>query len=437
MKILHLLCFPLYGSGSGTYARKLAESLIQGGHKVAIVCPDQRRLNGVKIYNVRLPFMAVFTGHPEHLNAKLYSKLTGAELNDVQTAFSQTIIRAVEKFQPDVIHVHHASNLAWIANTIKAMYQIHYVVTSHNTDIMNAIMDKRYIPLTQDALRRSDVITAVSDNTRDRLIKIFGKGYPDIAKKTRIVACGVDIETFPAIGSTERVNKKYNLTGKKVVLYTGKITLIKGVDIFVKAAKKLPEVQFIIVGGGGEIDKINALIKKERIKNVIITGYLGRKDRSLMSELYRRADVVSIPSTLSEGIPLTALEAMSSGTTVVASDIGGIPTAIKHLKNGVLVRPKNVASLVEGLKLVLEDNKLNQKLGQQARLDAVNKFSWKVISKQMEKLYQIPYTRSIRNRATKKPSYITQEEYNETQEQSNQNQLTTQLIDIIDDENTI
>src|SRR3989344_6897021 len=366
MKILQLLCFPLYGSGSGTYVRRLSETLVENGDEVAIVAPESREVKGTIIHEVKLPFMAVFTGHPEHPNAKLYSELSGAKLNDIQNAFMEKVINVVEEYKPDVIHVHHASNLSWIANYIKAVYQIHYVVTSHNTDILNAILDKRFILLTQVSLRRADIITAVSRNTREKLLDVFSRGLPSLTRKTKVVPCGVDTHSFPAHGSVEKVDRKYGLADKKVVLYSGKVTSIKGVDRFIKAAAKFPNVIFVVLGDGGEKKAMVDLVENLKIKNVLFAGYLGSKDKEMIAELYRRADVVVVPSTISEGIPLSLLEAMSSGTPVVATNIGGIPTAIRHLKNGILVKPKSTAAIVEGLKIILNDKKLANKLAVKA-----------------------------------------------------------------------
>lgn len=411
MKILQLLCFPLWGSGSGTYVRKLSESLQKKGHEVAIVCPDRRDLKNIKIYDVKLPFMAVFTGHPEHPEARLYSQLSGARLNDIQVAFMDKVVYAVEEFKPEVIHVHHASNLSWIANYIKAVYQIHFIVTSHNTDVLNAVLDKRYIPLTQDALNRAEFITAVSENTKDHLLKIIGKGFPNFVEKMKIVPCGVDTKLFPNSGRTEDVDRRFGLKGKKIILYSGKVTSIKGVDLFVKAADKFPDYAFVIMGDGEELDNMRELAKKSHNNNIIFTGYLGSADKALIPQLYRKAAVVVVPSTLSEGIPLSLLEAMSSGSVVVATSIGGIPTAVKNMKNGILIKPRSVGAIVEGIKTILDNPKLAEKLAKVAREDAVNKFDWSVIANRTERYYKICYERSQKNRRSKKPSYVSDEDY--------------------------
>ncbi len=420
MKILQLLCVPLYGTGSGTYVRKLSERLVKSGHQVAIVTPDNRELKKIKIYEVKLPFMATFLGQPEHPEAKLYSKLSGEELNDVQTAFESSIIKAVEDFRPDVIHVHHAANLSWIANYLKSVYQIHYIITSHNTDVINAILDKRYIPMTQDALNRADVITAVSKNTKDRLLKIFGKGLPKMKSKTKVISCGVDTKFYPSRGSVDLANEKFNLKGKKVILYSGRVNIVKGVGILIKTAKLFPEIAFVIMGNGEDLDQLKQLVKEIGVKNIIFTGYLGPDDQNLMCQLYRRADIVAVPSIIVEGVPLSALEAMSSGALVIASNIGGIPTAISNLKNGILVKPKSVSALAEAIKFAYNNPRKVKKMVLKARNDVKTKFDWKVISKKFEHAYNVAFQRGLKNRLTKKPSFVSEEEYMESKEYAKQ-----------------
>jgi glycosyltransferase involved in cell wall biosynthesis len=413
MKILQLLCVPLYGTGSGIYVRKLSLALKKQGDKIAIACPDDREVPGVTMFPIKLPFMATFTGQPEHPKAKLYSKLTGEELNDIQTAFLSSIIKAVETFKPDVIHVHHAANLSWIANYIKAVYQIHFIITSHNTDVINAVLDKRYIPLTQDALRRADVITAVSKITRERLLLLLGKGIRNLARKTKVVVCGVDSRNFSNKGNVNEVNQKFGLKNHKVVLYSGKVSPIKGVGFFIKTAKNLPNIKFVVMGGGEELSNIKKTVKEEKIKNVIFTGYLGANDVNIISQLYRRADIVVIPSTLSEGVPLSALEGMVSGAVVIASNIGGIPTVIKHQKNGILVQPKNTNAIINAINFIYKNPKIAARLSTQAHEDAISKYDWQSIAKKMHKYYAIAFERSQKSRQTKKPSFVSDEEYKE------------------------
>ena len=66
--------------------------------------------------------------------------------------------------------------------------------------------------------------------------------------------------------------------------------------------------------------------------------------------------------------------------------------------------------------MIFSDPKLARKMSKQARKDAVQKFDWQVIAKKMEKYYEISYLRSKKNKASKKPSYVSEEEYLEDKE---------------------
>lgn len=409
MKILELLLFPHHGSGSGSYVRNLSQTLSMRDHKIAICCPDTRPINSVKIYPISLPFMAAFTGHPEHPEAKLYSQLTHFELNDIYNAFHNQIINAVEDFQPDIVHVHHASLLSWIANYIKAVYQIHFIVTVHNTDILNAILDQRYIPLTQDALYRADFITAVSPYTQDRLLKILGKGY-NFSNKTRIIGNGIDTKSFSSKGSVKHINKKYHLEGKKVVLFTGKLIPLKGVDILIKAAKKI-DAEIFIIGEGKIRPDLENLTKSLKINNVHFLGYFNFDQRKEMSQFYRRADVFVSPSVDIEGLPSTVLEAMASGTPVVATDIGGTIMAVQEGVTGLLCKPKSIRGLTHCINTILENEEMRDSMGKAAREVAIKNFDWQVIAKQYDKLFEKSYTYSLKRRSSKKAAFLEKEDF--------------------------
>lgn len=409
MRILQLLCFPLYGSGSGSYVRKLSEHLAKLGHEVAIVCPDTREVPGVTIFNVDMPIKAAFTGHPEWPNCKLYSDLTGAEIDDIQMAFRSVIINAVETFKPDVIHVHHASILTWIANYIRAVYQIDYLVTSHNTDIMCAIVDKRYIPLTQDALNRADYITAVSQDTRERLLRIIGKGL-SLRHKARIIPVGVDTKVYNPTLSTRDIDKEYGLKDKKVVLYVGKIMPHKGVEYLIQAAPQI-NAEVLIVGGGEATESLKQLATRVGAQNVRFLGYFN-KDRALdLPKLYRRANVTVVPSVESEGIPMSAVESLAAGTPVVGTPKGGVTDAVRHEKTGLIVRPRSAKAIAEAVNRILDNPKLEAKLSAEGRILAENIFGWKSVCQAYVHYYEKTYENTMKRRKTKRAAFIKHEDY--------------------------
>src|SRR3989344_4009320 len=193
MRILYLQMFPLHGSGSGTYARELAEEVAKK-HEVAMVVPDKNGIRGIKTYKVKLPVKIAFTGHPEWPDCMLYTKVGGKELSANHLSYFQEIVKAVNDFRPDIIHVHHLMPLSWIARFIKIAYGDSFIVTVHGSELPTLENDRRYPYLTAEALRKAARIVPNSFWTRDWMKKIIGNGFE---KQIRVIPGGVNITQFP------------------------------------------------------------------------------------------------------------------------------------------------------------------------------------------------------------------------------------------------
>lgn len=195
MKILYFQSFPLFGSGSGTYARELASEIAKN-HEVAMVVPEKREIPNVKIYSLDLPFKVAFTGHPEWKNCRLYRDISNREILSIYKSFLNSAVNAVEDFKPNIIHVHHAFPFSWAARFIKSTYQIPYIVTVHGSELPTAQKDKRYIALTTDALRKARRIIPNSFYTKEWMLKVFGEKVEFLAKIKKVIAQKVRRKTI-------------------------------------------------------------------------------------------------------------------------------------------------------------------------------------------------------------------------------------------------
>jgi glycogen(starch) synthase len=398
MKILQLLVFPLWGSGSGTYARKLSENLVKLGNDVAILAPETRELEGVKIFNIDLPIKAAFTMHPEWPDCKRFADLTDHEMSEYYMTWLKRIVEVVEEYKPDVIHVHHASMLAWIASYIKSIYGINYIISVHGTCVMNASIDLRYVSQTRIALERSEFIVPVSGDTRNWMLKVFGRRF---AWKSRVITGGIDIKVFPKNIEIKSLEEKYDMKSKNVVLFSGKLTKIKGVDYLIKAAPQI-NGHIYIAGDGEERKNLEALVEKMGITNVTFLGYFDKADASTLRELYARANVAVFPSVWDEPLGLVILESMAASTPVVASRKGGIPLAVKNGVNGFLVRARSSKEIAAAVNKILESPTLQKTMGEAARKIAEEKFSWKLIGQSFVKLYDVASNKAESSRANRR-----------------------------------
>lgn len=384
MKILFLYDFPLWGSGSGTYIRNLIEKLIRiSGYKIGVVAPDERRFldDKIKQYRVEIPQIPVFVGHPEVQGAKRYSELSPREITTVYEAFLNTMIEAVANFEPDLIHVHHLSLISWVARYVSALKGIKYIITSHGSCLFHILSDRRYLSLSEEAARYAKAITTVSGDSRSKLLKLLG---PQYNKNVYIIPGAVNINYFPLRLETPELNEKYQLSDKKIVLFTGRLISHKGVRYLVKAAKDI-KAEVYLVGDGPERQYLEALIAQKNIKNVHLLGYLSGQD---LVHFYYRAQVFVAPSVIDEALGLTILEAMASSTPVISTRKGGIPTLIKHGFNGFFVKPKNAKNIAEMCNKLLENDVLRTTMGTNARKTIEEKFTWEKTANSFDRLYK-------------------------------------------------
>lgn len=379
MKILYLQTFPLFGSGSGTYARELAKEVAKR-HEVAMVVPDKRKILNVKMYPINLPVKISFTGHPEWPDSKLYTKVGGKDLSLNYLSYFTAIVNAVDSFNPDIIHVHHLMPLTWIARFIKIAYGLNFVVTVHGSELPTLQNDKRYPYLTSEALLKAVRIVPNSFWTREWTQRILGN---DFTRQMRVVPGGVDVDLFPAQMDTKEVDKKYKLAGQKVVLFSGKLTKYKGVKYLIHAARKINGL-VVIVGDGPERANLETLVGNLRLNNVKFLGYIGNHN---LINLYYRADVCVVPSVWDEPLGLVVLEAMATKTPVVVTRKGGIPLMVKDGLNGFFVRPRNAKEIAEKVGLLLSNDGLRKKMGERARQTVLERFTWNKIAERFEGMY--------------------------------------------------
>ena len=344
MKVLIINHFPIAGSGSGTYTRNIAVHLMKKGHSVCIVMPENttqfNAVPGAGMYPVfftydetikdALPFnFPCFTTHPRSVLS--FFNLDDNQLEAYLSAFEKTINKAVEEFKPDVIHAQHIWLLAWLARKTG----VPYVTTAHGTDLMGFQKSGRFRQYATEAATGSKKIITIS-NDNDELVREL---FPDCADKTVFMRNGYDPERFfPESDTQEHILTKFDIMPLKyLVLFTGKLTHFKGVDVLLDAAQlyegEHPDEIITLVAGEGELsDQLKKQAKKNKLKNMHFLGFL---DISQLRGLYSAADVSVVPSRR-EPFGLVAIEALACGCPVIATNQGGLPDIIND-KVGSLV----------------------------------------------------------------------------------------------------
>jgi len=387
LKILFLQTFPLWGGGSGTYTRSLSSEIGKMKDvKTAIVCPEtQETASELKnVYTLDMPFPCVFVGHPQWPSSRIYKNLTPREISELYRSFLASVIKAVEDFKPDLIHVQHVSLLLWVANFIKSLYGINFVVTAHGTGIKTTIDNKNYFSLSRDGLRAAKRIIAVSNESKHALINVFGEEFE---KKTKVIPGGIHLEDYPSEMKIKIINEKYNLNGKKIVLFSGRLTEEKGLNYLISAAKNIRGDVYII-GDGPEKKNLEDSITKLKLSNVHLLGFMGSDKKEELKEFYYRSDVVILPTVVDEALGLSIVEAMAAKKPIVATKKGGIPLLVKHELGGLLIKFKNTKQIADACNKLLEDEVLRKKMGENARKIIEKNFTWQNISLKILKIYK-------------------------------------------------
>jgi len=129
--------------------------------------------------------------------------------------------------------------------------------------------------------------------------------------------------------------------------------------------------------------KIKKFVRENNLKNIEITGFLPY---TKILELYSRASIVALMS-FQEGLPMSVIEAMATGTPVLGSSIPVFKYAIKHGKTGLLADPTNPKDIAEKLLLLINDVNLRKRLGRNAKNEANERWRAEKIAKKYFELY--------------------------------------------------
>jgi glycosyltransferase involved in cell wall biosynthesis len=365
--------FPLFGGGSGEYARGLMSALAAQGQTVAITCPDARRFtDSVVVYPFNLPVRAVFNSHPELPDAVRFPDLETSQLVMLLEALEDALDDAIDAFRPDVVHVHHASVLAWAAQRRCSAKGVPYLVTAHGTDLLTAEADARFVAPTVAALSKAELVTVVSDHTRRRLLRVLGLTIPD--SRIAIVPGAVDPDRFSPTGPVDLAAARLRRPDSRVVLFCGRLSRLKGCEQLVDAAREIDAEVFVLGDGPERAALLRRGGDNDRVR------FVGYVREPLLQQFYRRADVQVVPSVSDEAFGLVCVEAMASGTPVVATAVGGIPEIVVDGGCGLLVEPGSASAIAGAVNHLLDRPMLRRRMGQQGRRLVEERFTWEVIA---------------------------------------------------------
>lgn len=167
-------------------------------------------------------------------------------------------------------------------------------------------------------------------------------------------------------------------------VFAGRIEPLKGIYTLLKAAAKLENIHFKIAGHGSDSERVKELVKTEQLENVEILGFLPNEK---LKELIAKAKACIVPSEWDEPFGLSVIESFAAGTTVIASDSGGIPEIITHEKDGLIFEAGNSEELAKKIQILAENPGLVETLSLAALETAHLSFSEDFFYEQLIALY--------------------------------------------------
>lgn len=303
--------------------------------------------------------------------------------------------RWFETIAPDIVHIH---NEPWLKAALAARQALVPVAlfTLHGRTPENWVdylLDRR-------AAKLSSRITTVSEPLRDHLIDRLDLEPQQVLS----IPNGVDIEAFspnPARGAAVRSN--LGLAREQPLIgMVARLEPVKNHDCllraFVKVVADHPAARLLLVGDGQLRPAIEERIREYGLRESVWMA--GERDD--VADVYRALDVCVLPS-LAEGSSISILEAMASGVSIVASDVGGTPDLLGHGSCGLLVPVDQPEPLASAIIKLIHNPDLRRGLAGAARRRCSERYTFATMLDRYERLYldEVASRRTIGSKGTR------------------------------------
>ncbi len=366
MRILRVTSdlYPYVIGGIGVHAREMSKSQSKLGHEVTILTTSMAE---------KVP------GNQDGFRVACFKNSMKLLGNTISLELLFKLFRVRKSY--DIIHAH--SHLYFSTNICALVRRIgssplvitnHGIMSSSAPDWFNLLYLKT---LGKWTLNTADKIICYTEEEKKKLINILHISESKIA----VIPNGIDTDQFhPRIGN--------RTTGAIKLVCVSRFVKGKGVEYIIRAmgilVKETPDLHLTLVGDGPERACICDLIESLGLTdNVSIIDFVPYDK---MPRVFQDSDIFVLPS-LHEGVPRTALEAMSCGLPVVISDFSHLRDLIDG--GGLMFPMKDVRALADNLRTLIADKDKRAKMGQKARERIVREYSWERTVTGTLQLYQM------------------------------------------------
>ncbi len=366
--------------GVNQHIAALAERFTAVGHRVTIIAPSDDRA-AVKDARARVRAVlleerdTVFTpdeSYPRYFFAGGAYKIRynrSVSVIAVPSSLVSNVDVLMEAEHLDLLHIHEpfVPSLGW--NALR--HSTCPMVATFHANAERFLSYATFSSLAQRYMDQFDAAIAVSRAARDTAAKYLDADF-------RIIPNGIDLSRFPPAGERR--------PGPPRVLFLGTDSRRKGLPVLLRSLRHLGDLD------GFEIDVAGSDKHEQRFGKLVPDGFAGRvhfRGRVPSDEvvrLYQDADVFCAPSLGNESFGIVLLEAMATGTAIVASDIDGYRDVVGDGSEGILVEPRDERALAGALRRMLGDDDLRASCARRGVVKA-QRYSWDNVAREVEGVY--------------------------------------------------
>lgn len=278
----------------------------------------------------------------------------------------------------DLIHSHHGYPDGFAAYQLSKKYQKPFVVTLRGTDL-DIIAHKSYKMkiILETIIKEANRVVVPSPRLANTCYDLFG---------IMPITVSNGLNTSDIFEGESRILEQY---GRPIILSISQLIPSKGIDLTLYALKSLkskyPGLQYLIIGDGPSRNDLQKLIVELGLENnVKLLGYIEHKHAM---EYMSICDIFVLPSW-QETFGLVYTEAMAHAKPVIGVLGQGIDGVVTSGYDGILVKPKDVSSLVEALDYLLSNESERNEIGIRARQLVLNQYTWDKNALQIISIYE-------------------------------------------------
>jgi glycosyltransferase involved in cell wall biosynthesis len=404
MKIVLVNKFWYPKGGTERYLFLLKDLLEQHGHEVIPFGMDDER-------NIVPSSLSHFVSHVDFWDAEdSVSNQTSPASAAARVLWSREASKKfaalLDEEHPDIIHIHNiAHQISPSILPVAGRRNIPVVATAHDYKLQcpnyrmftqgspcERCQGKRYwnaVRFQCFATRGASAIAAAEMTLHHVLLDVYGRYLSAVVAPSQFMAEKLEswkwrgrVDVIPNFIPPPYREPDTVLQEDGRVLFVGRLTEEKGVEDFLAATWKLPNVPFSLIGDGPLAPSVAAAVEKQHH-----VKWLQDQSPDDVSRHLSRAAMVVVPSRWYENAPYVVLEAMASGVPVVATRVGGLPELVRDGVNGAVVSVKDHEALAKSIEMLYTDLSLRRAMGERARKLAKEKYGPEQHYKALMELY--------------------------------------------------